>query len=680
MLVLAGAGTGKTRVITVRIAHLLDRGTQPTAILAMTFTNKAAAEMRERVAGIVGTDLAKSLTIGTFHSFCARNLRRHAERFDLPKTFTIADASDQQASVKAVLRDLHVPEAHLHPRAAQAKISLYKNRGFTPRDVFDGAADEYEELVGRTFQRYEEHLCRSKLLDFDDLLVYMGRLLREHDDVRAAYSDRFRYVMVDEYQDTNGPQYEIVSRIARAHANLCVVGDDDQSIYGWRGADVAKILGFEKDFPGTTVVRLETNYRSTRQILDAANTVIRNNITRHDKALRSAKGDGDPLLVYEASDEEDEAEFVVRSIVERVATRAAKLGDFAILFRTQVQPRTFEARLRANNVPYVLVGGQSFFDRKEVRDLLSFLKCVANPDDEVSLLRIINTPPRGIGKTTIDRINTWATEQGVSAAAALRRLEEIPGLPNAAVAGAKRLLETFERLAEHTEGEGLVTLVQKLIHDVGYKEEVERAYPDAAAREARWAGVMEVVNFAENYTRRNASPDLVGFLEELNLNANDDKTSEDPRRRNAVTLMTLHAAKGLEFPYVYLVGCEEGILPHARSIEEDTIDEERRLMYVGITRAQERLVVTHAAERAKYGKRIECTPSRFLFELLAGDDEFESRDGELPDSLPAKHEKVLLARHGQASPVGPPRREPPKPSGSGPFSKRKFRGGGRSPS
>ena len=346
-------------------------------------------------------------------------------------------------------------------------------------------------------------------------------------------------------------------------------------------------------------------------------------------------------------------------------------------FRTQVQPRTFEARLRANNVPYVLVGGQSFFDRKEVRDLLSFLKCVANPEDEVSLLRIINTPPRGIGKTTIDRINAWATEQGVSAAAAFRRLDEIPGLPPAAVAGAQRLREAFERLSAQTDGEGLVTLVQKLLHDVGYKEEVERTYPDAAAREARWAGVMEVVNFAENYARRNASPDLLGFLEELSLSANDDKTSEDPRRRNAVTLMTLHAAKGLEFPNVYLVGCEEGLIPHARSIEEDTIDEERRLMYVGITRAQERLIVTHAAERAKYGKRIECTPSRFLFELLAGDDELESRDGELPDSLPDKHEKILLARHGQASPVGPPRKEPPKPTGSGPFSKRKFRGGGK---
>lgn len=673
VLVLAGAGTGKTRVITVRIAHLLDRGTPARQILAMTFTNKAAAEMRERVGKMVGKEAGGSLTVGTFHSFCARNLRTHADRFDLPKAFTIADASDQTNTIKSALRDLHVPEATLHPRAAQSRISLYKNKLFTPEQVLDSASSLQDELIGRTYRKYEEALRRSRVLDFDDLLLFMVRLLKDHEDVRVAFSDRFRYVMVDEYQDTNGPQYEIVSSIAKAHGNLCVVGDDDQSIYGWRGADVQKILNFERDFKGATVVRLETNYRSSHQILDAANTVIRNNLTRHDKSLRSAKGDGDPILIYQASDEEDEAEFVVRSILERCATRDARLGEFAVLFRTQVQPRTFETRLRASNVPYVLVGGMSFFDRKEVRDILAFLKLVANSSDETSLLRIINTPPRGIGKTTVDRINAWATAKGISSADAMARLSEIEKIPSGAAAGANQLLDLLAQLRGYGEGEELVTLIQKLIRDVDYKAEIERCYPEVSAQEARWAGVLEVVNFAENYVRRAKKPDLGGFLEELSLSANDDKTNEDAGKRNAVTLMTLHAAKGLEFPYVYLVGCEEGILPHARSVAEDSIDEERRIMYVGITRAQERLIITHTAERAKYGKRVECTPSRFLFELLADGEEIETADGELPDELPSRHAKILLARHGDTSPVGPPPR-PPRPSKPGPFSSRPFRG------
>ena len=676
VLVLAGAGTGKTRVITVRMAHLLAKGIAASHVLAMTFTNKAAREMRERVGSLTDRDAASGLTVGTFHSFCARTLRTHAAELDLPKTFSIADASDQQSIVRGVLRDLHVAEATLHPRAALARISLFKNKGHGPEAVLDGAVDASDELVGRTYRKYEEALRRSRTLDFDDLLLFTVKLLSKSEATRVAFADRFRYVMVDEYQDTNGPQYEIVRLIAGRHRNLCVVGDDDQSIYGWRGADVKKILNFERDFPGAKVVRLETNYRSTRPILDAANRVIRNNVARHEKSLSSARGEGDPLLVYQAADEEDEADFVVRSIVERTSRRHERFGDFAILFRTQTQPRAFEARLRASNLPYVVVGGQSFFDRKEVRDLLAYLKLVANPMDEASLLRIVNTPPRGIGKTTVERIDAFAAEKGISAAEAFRRVEEIDNIPKTAARAATDLARFLDSLAPMAEGsgEGLVALVQKLVRGVDYKAEVERCYPDAAAREARWAGVVEVMNFAENHVRRVPDATLTGFLEELSLSANDDKTSEDPSRRNAVTLMTVHAAKGLEYPTVYLVGCEEGLLPHHRSVEEDTVDEERRLAYVGITRAKDRLTLTLAEERAKYGTRVSSTPSRFLFELLEVDLSKMTRDGELPDRLPERHPSILLARHDGRMPSMPSKTDTPPERKPGPFSGRPFKG------
>jgi len=669
LLVLAGAGTGKTRVITARIAHLLREGVSPRRILAMTFTNKAAGEMRGRVASLVGADAARELTVGTFHSFCARNLRRHASTLDIPASYGIADAADQVAAVRGVLRDLLVPDAALHPRVAQARISFLKNRLVTPRQFRSEAADDQDELLGRVYRRYEEHLRRSGLLDFDDLLLFMVRLLAEHEEVRAELGSRYGYVMVDEYQDTNLAQYEIVRWIAKEHRNVCVVGDDDQSIYGWRGADVRKILGFERDFPGAATVRLETNYRSTRQILDAANAVIACNPDRHPKTLRASQGEGDPVVLYQAADEEDEAEYVVRSVLERVSRRRERLGDFTILVRTQAQPRAFEARLRAHRVPYVIVGGMSFFDRKEVRDLIAFLRLAVNPGDEAALLRIINTPPRGIGKISVTRLLEHASREGVSAATAFCDLRQVEGIPPAAASAGAALLRVLGAVGREAAEGRLVDALQRLIRDVSYEDEVRRCYPDAVTREGRWASVTEVVNFAENFARREDAGGLVEFLEELALTADDDKTSEDPRRRNAVTLMTLHAAKGLEYPNVYLVGCEEGILPHQRSIDADDVEEERRLMYVGVTRARERLVITHAAERARYGRRETRVPSRFLFEMLG----FMGDDDELPDRLP-DHPAYLVARHGEASPVGPPRRAPETRS-TGPFSSRPFRGG-----
>jgi len=612
LLVLAGAGTGKTRVITVRIAHLLDRGVAPENILAVTFTNKAANEMRERVAGLVGKKRAAGLTIGTFHAFCLRMLREHGRAIGLDPQFAICDASDQLSAVKSALRELRVPEATIHPRALQAEISLFKNRLMTSERVLADAGDDRDQLVGHAYSRYNEHLRRSRVLDFDDLLLQAVELLKKDGATRTRLSKRFRFVMVDEYQDTNGPQYEVVRGIAEKHRNLCVVGDDDQSIYGWRGADVRKILEFERHFPGAVVVRLQTNYRSTQPILDLANRVIRNNTTRHEKTLRSALGAGERVRMMAADDEEREARSVVNDIVERVRAGKVRWKDFAILFRTANQTRAFEAALRAYNVPYVLIGGMSFFDRKEVRDILAYLKLAANADDEVSFLRIVNCPPRGIGKTTVDRVLAFATEHGITVGAAFDRAEEIEKVPPVAIAAAAELRATLARFGSPKSS--LVAHIARLVDEVGYRAEVDRCYSEPAIRDARWAGVAEVFNFAENYVRREREPTLPGFLEQLALSAQDDRTPEDERKKDAAVLMTLHAAKGLEFPHVYLVGLEEGILPHEKSVVADTVEEERRLMYVGITRAQRVLTMSYTKARAKYGRRRECMPSRFLFE------------------------------------------------------------------
>jgi DNA helicase-2/ATP-dependent DNA helicase PcrA len=614
LLVLAGAGTGKTRVITTRIAHLIARGAPPASILAMTFTNKAAGEMRERVAALVG-EAARQMTVGTFHAFCARVLREHAPVLGLPRKFTICDSSDQLAAVKSAMRELRVHETAMHPSAVHARISLGKNRMETPEAFLAAGDGSRDQLVGSVWQRYLEFLSRTRSLDFDDLLLETVRLLRDHEPVREHYRQRYRHVLVDEYQDTNHPQYEIVRLIGGEHRNVCVVGDDDQSIYGWRGADIRKILGFHHDFPGAKVVRLQTNYRSTKPILDAANAVIRHNASRHEKALTSARGEGEPVRFLRLKDETSEAAFVVEQMRKLLRVEEATPRDFAILCRTQVQFRPFEAELRANGVPYVVVGGMSFFDRKEVRDVVAFLKLAVNPRDETSLLRIINTPPRGVGKASIDRVLAFATERGITAAEAFDQAGEIEGLSPQSVAGYQALRQVIDGAGLADAGRDLVARLERFLEAVGYRDEVTRLYADPMTREARWAGVLEVLNFAENHVRRSGQPSLHGFLEELTLQG-DDGPGEERKdvRDNAVTLMTLHAAKGLEFPHVFLVGLEEGILPHARAVAENGIEEERRLAYVGITRAMTTLTMSFAFERARYGRSARTTPSRFLFE------------------------------------------------------------------
>jgi len=613
LLVLAGAGTGKTRVITTRIAHLLELGAEASSILAVTFTNKAAAEMKERLAGLVG-EAARHVTVGTFHAFCVRVLREHGEALGLPRRFTICDASDQLAAVKSVMRELRVHETAMHPSAVLARISLAKNRMEAPDAFLDGGNDGRDQLVGSVWQRYQQHLARSRALDFDDLLLETVRLLRENDTVRSHYRKRYRYILVDEYQDTNHPQYEIVRQLGEKHRNVCVVGDDDQSIYGWRGADISKILGFHHDFEGAKVVRLQTNYRSTRPILDSANAVIRNNASRHEKALASARGDGDPVEVRQLKDEMEEAGLVVKEILLQLRRREARPADFAVLCRTQVQFRPFEAELRAAGIPYVVVGGMSFFDRKEVRDVVAYLKLAVHSKDETALLRVINTPPRGVGKASLDKVLAFATEHGISAAEAFERADEIEGLNPQAVEGYRQLEAALARADLESAGRALVARLDGFLDAIRYWDEIRRLYPDPMTREARRAGVEEVLNFAENYVKRAASPTLHGFLEELALGSGDEPSDAPQQRGDAVTLMTLHAAKGLEFPQVYLPGMEEGLLPHARSVADGSIEEERRLAYVGITRAMSRLTLSWAAERARYGRRAASVPSRFLFE------------------------------------------------------------------
>ncbi|MCG6927954.1 MAG: UvrD-helicase domain-containing protein [Acidobacteria bacterium] len=613
LLVLAGAGTGKTRVITTRIAHLVSLGVEPSSILAVTFTNKAAAEMRERVAQLAG-DRSREITVGTFHAFCVRLLREHGTVLGLSRRFTITDASDQLSAVKSVMRELRVHETTMHPSAVLARISLAKNRMETPEAFLASGNGGRDQLVGSVWQRYQEHLTRNRALDFDDLLLEAVHLLSKHKKVRDHYRKRYRYVLVDEYQDTNRPQYEIVRQIGGGHRNVCVVGDDDQSIYGWRGADIRKILGFHRDFKGAKVVRLQTNYRSTLPILEAANAVIRHNASRHEKALESAKGDGDAVRTLRLEDETSEARFAVREILEALRRHEARPQDFAILCRTQVQFRTFEAELRAAGIPYVVVGGMSFFDRKEVRDVVAFLKLAVHSRDETALLRVINTPPRGVGKTSLDRILAFATEHGISAAEAFERADEIEKLNPQSVEGYRQLTGALEAADLAGAGEDLVFRLKRFLDAVAYRDEVRRLYSDPLTRDARWAGVEEVFNFAENYVSRSKRPTLHGFLEELALSSGDEPTETPETRGDKVTLMTLHAAKGLEFPHVFLAGMEEGLLPHARSVADGDVEEERRLAYVGITRAMDTLTLTWAAERARFGRRAATTPSRFLFE------------------------------------------------------------------
>lgn len=620
LLVLAGAGTGKTRVITFRMAELIRNGIEPDRILSVTFTNKAAKEMQERMSGLLGKRLRSRPHISTFHSLCVRVLREEIEALGYPRQFTIYDRGDQESAARKALRDIRVGDATLKPADLLSCIGRWKMNGVLPERATDFVNDDRDFLAASAYRRYQQSLRAGGAVDFDDLLLLTAQLFDEFPEVLGRQQTKFDHVQIDEYQDTNEMQFQIVAALVRPHRNLCVVGDDDQSIYGWRGAEVKHILGFQQQFPGAKVVRLQDNYRCTTQIIQVANQLVHHNRGRHDKVLIAHKS-GVEVAVKPFPDEQLEAESVVREINYVVKELKVPPQHVAILFRTNEQPRLFESELRRVHLPYLLVGGQSFFDRKEVRDLMSYLKAIAQPADEVSLLRIINTPTRGIGDASVEKLLSRAVKSGrriwdVVAESAAEK--EITAKTAAAIETFRQLLEEYrERFS--AQGASLAATFEALIDVIDYESEIARQYKEVHQQLARSGVIEECVTALRQYEQRAARPNLMEFLEETALNGNDREFGEnDEFEQPAIKLMTLHSAKGLEFPRVYLVGWEEGLLPHQRSIDDDSstaVEEERRLAYVGITRARDHLTISHALTRMKWGKRRESYPSRFLREM-----------------------------------------------------------------
>jgi len=620
LLVLAGAGTGKTRVVTFRIAELIRRGTRPDRILGVTFTNKAADEMRQRVAARIGKQLKARPEISTFHSLGVRILRRHARQLGYPAGFAIYDRGDQEGVARAVLREIRVADGLLRPGDLLQRISRWKTASIDPDAAAAAAETDKDHLAAAAYRRYQRALKAAAAFDFDDLLLATEELLARSAPIRREEAGRFDHVLIDEYQDTNASQYRIVRFLAGAHRNLCVVGDDDQSIYGWRGAEVEHILRFAEDWPDATVVRLEDNYRSTAEILDLANRLIAFNRTRHQKVLRASRRGGPKPLIRQHQDENAEAREIVDEIRRMIEHEHLEPRDFAILFRTNEQPRAFETELRKTKLPYVLLGGMSFFDRKEVRDIVAYLKTIVSPHDEPSLLRIINTPPRGIGQKAVEWLMQQAVSQGKPVWAVMH---SCAGLPEAAKLAVQRFVALVEGVQGRVQHGPLLAPVRDVISKVGYEAELQRLYPDANEFHSRWDAVQEVVNALAAYEAKTKKPTLQGFLDEIVLGDRDmNNDKEKQLQRNAVVLMTLHSAKGLEFPHVYMAGMEEGILPHHRSVDagEASVEEERRLCYVGVTRARERLTLSLPLTRMKWGKSRDTIPSRFLYEMTGQAD------------------------------------------------------------
>ena len=638
LLVLAGAGTGKTRVVTYRIANLIRHRIKPDRILAVTFTRKAAGEMQERATTLLPKAHQKADAprpeISTFHALCVRILRRHAPHLGYPDHFSICDRGEQESVARAALREIRAPADSIKPSDLLGFIGRWKMVSVSPSTAMSHAETDHEHLAAAAYRRYQKALKDRGVMDFDDLLLLTEQLFAKFPQIRREEANRFDHVLIDEYQDTNHSQYEIVRGLAMGHRNLCVVGDDDQSIYGWRGAEVSHILRFTKDWPEAKVVRLEDNYRSSGSIIDMANTLIAFNSERHDKILRAARHEGPRPRILQFKDEQEEAVKVVMDIRRQMGMgRAAK--DFAILFRTNEQPRAFETELRAANLPYVLIGGMSFFDRREVRDILAYLKLVADPTDDPSLLRILNTPPRGLGDGARKLLTSEAASKGLPIWGVVEDPTTVTGLSKAALEGVlklRKLVEGWHSLADRL---SVADMLKRIVDDTNYYSELTRLYDDASDRDARWATVEEITNAAASYDTRKKSRKkeprkrIIAFLDDL-LVGNQDESREKEKQlsKNAIVLMTLHSAKGLEFPFVYLVGLEEGILPHKRSLEgtEKDIAEERRLAYVGVTRAQDELTMSMALTRRKWGKPRETIPSRFLFEMTGQAENFAKRE------------------------------------------------------
>ncbi len=609
VLILAGAGSGKTRALTCRVANLMDHGVPAWNILALTFTNKAAKEMKERIAALVGPQ-AEEAWISTFHSTCARILRRDIEKLGYTRSFVIYDDDDQKAVLKEILKRLNIDEKYLPIRELSAKISDAKNRLLSPDEWFQASERDFRsQRIHEVMVEYEARLKAGNALDFDDLLVKTLQLLAEHPPVLDSYRRRFRYVMVDEYQDTNFAQYKLIQLLTAESRNLCVVGDDDQSIYGWRGADIRNILDFEKDYPDATVIKLEQNYRSTANILDAANQVIAHNAGRKEKRLWTETGEGEPIHLYAAGDERDEAAWIADRI-RQMNRKGRAYGDMAVLYRTNAQSRVLEDMLMRANIPYKVFGGQRFYDRKEVRDVLAYLRVIVNPADDVSLRRIINVPKRSIGDSTVQELMAHALENGMPLYSALSDMPESLGSrPRKCVMDFFMLITLLMALKESMPVDEFVTT---LIEKTGLMEQYKKEDSDEAR--SRLENIQELLGAVTEYCKSAENPTLEEYLENVSLVTDLDQAED--AGRGYVTLMTLHSAKGLEFPVVFMTGLEEGIFPSARSMqEEDRMEEERRLCYVGITRAQKVLYISRARQRMLYNQVNHNAPSRFLDEI-----------------------------------------------------------------
>ena len=608
LLVVAGAGSGKTRVLTRRIAHLLATGDAPPwGVLAITFTNKAAEEMRNRVAELVGERRAKNMWVSTFHSSCLRILRSHAQRLGYRPNFTVYDDTDTRRLIELIVAEMGLDAKRLPPRSVAAVIGQAKSELVdfeTFREAARQGPDPFQRRIADVYAEYQQRLLAANAMDFDDLLMVTANLLQACDDVRESYQERFSQILVDEFQDTNHAQNEIVHLLGQKHGNVCVVGDSDQSVYKWRGADIRNILEFEEAFPSATIIVLEQNFRSTQTILNVANAVIANNLDRPDKQLFTVGDEGDPVLRYRAEDERDEAAWVSSEILRLRAAESLAWGDVAVFYRTNAQSRALEDSFIFTGIPYKVVGGAKFYDRREVKDVLAYVRVLANPDDEVSARRIVNVPKRGIGDTSVARLAAWAQVNRVSFSEAIDRAEEA-GLTGKALRGAEQLSKTLGELRPLVSTVNPADFIQLVADRTGYMAELVAEHTHES--DGRIENIAELGSVAGQFD------DVVGFLETVALVADSDDLSGDGTR---VSLMTLHTAKGLEFPAVFVVGLEDGIFPHLRSLSEPAdLEEERRLFYVGITRARRHLNLSHAWSRTIFGRTQQNIPSRFLGEV-----------------------------------------------------------------
>lgn len=614
LLIMAGAGSGKTRVLTQRIAYLMvEKGVNPYNILAITFTNKAAKEMRQRIAAVLG-GASEEIWISTFHSMCVRILRKDIDRIGYNRNFTILDTTDQQSVIKGILKDRNIDPKKYDPRAILASISSSKNELVTPEEFAKTAGDYFSQIVSDVYTEYQRRLRKNQALDFDDLIMQTIHLFQRVPEVLEYYQRKFQYIHVDEYQDTNHAQYYLVKQLASRYQNLCVVGDSDQSIYRWRGADIKNILSFENDYPSAKTVFLEQNYRSTKSILAAANKVIGNNAGRKPKNLWTENDEGQKISYFQGATEQEEALYITDKIQELTRNKEYSPSEVAVLYRTNAQSRAIEDTLLKSGISYQMVGGMRFYDRKEIKDMVAYLRLITNPDDDLSFERVVNEPKRGIGKTSVERLRAYAAEHGISFYEAVKEVDftGVSGKAANALAAFGNLIKTLNQQQDFLTA---TDMVQAVLERTGYEEMLLNEKSIEA--QSRLENLEEFMTVTKDFEETSEDKTLISFLTDLALIADIDRVDEeDPDNEEKITLMTLHAAKGLEFPVVFLIGMEENVFPHSRSLmDEEEMQEERRLAYVGITRAEKELYLTHAKMRTLYGRTNMNPISRFINEI-----------------------------------------------------------------